>query len=134
MEYLVEAFRALGNSERLRLFSLIGQQGGSFCVCELVEALGLPQYQVSKHLRTLRRVGLIESARMGRWTYYSVASSQRAREISGFLRSIVPLSALAAEFNRLQSSLSRRVDGHCVVRGQSRPREGGDVCPFNRNR
>ena len=114
MRYLVEALRALGNPERLRLFFLLGWQGDGLCVCELVEALDLPQYQVSKHLRVLRRTGLIESTRVGRWAYYSVAGSPRAHELSDFLQAVVPHSEVSTALKRLQASISRREGGRCV--------------------
>jgi len=84
-------------------------------VCELVEALGLPQYRVSKHLHVLRRAGLIESIRVGRWAYYTVARSQPARELSAFLRQALPASEVSDELGRLRESLSLRVNGRCVL-------------------
>ncbi len=115
MDYLTEAFRALGNPERLRLFFLLAQQDGGLCVCELVEALGVPQYRVSKHLHALRRAGLIESVRVGRWAYYTVARAQPARDLSRFLRQELPPSAISDELGRLQKSLSLRISGRCVL-------------------
>lgn len=111
-----EAFSALGNPERLRLFLLLVHQdeAGGLCVCELVEALGIPQYRVSKHLGALRRAGLITNVRTGRWAYYSVACSQPAKDLSTFLREALPASKVAAELKQLRESLSLRVNGRCV--------------------
>ena len=39
----------------------------SLCVCEIVDALKLPQYQVSKSLAMLRRAGLVDLDRNGTW-------------------------------------------------------------------
>jgi DNA-binding transcriptional ArsR family regulator len=39
-------------------------------VTDVVEALGLPQPSVSKHLRVLRDVGLVDVRRHGRQTFY----------------------------------------------------------------
>ncbi len=76
MQYLVEALRALGNSERLRLFSLLEWQGAELCVCKLVEDLDLLQRPASKHLRILRRIGVIESIQVERWYNWSAAGAR----------------------------------------------------------
>ncbi len=118
MDDWAEAFRALGNHERLRLFVLLTRQKGGCCVCELVEALGLPQYQVSKHLRILRRAGLIKSVRMGRWAYYAVADSGVGREMAAFTSRVIPDAALTDAVSRLRAAVARREDGRCVVQAR----------------
>ena len=124
MDRLTGAFRVLGHPDRLRLFAILAAQGEGLCVCELVEALGLPQYQVSKHLRALRRAGLIESVRAGRWAYYAVAQTHPAQELSQFLRDELPRAEISAELNRLRRSLALRVDGRCVL-GEGNTRVDG---------
>jgi ArsR family transcriptional regulator len=60
----------LADPTRLRLVRLLVHQ--ELCVCELVDALRIPQYKVSRHLSRLRGVGLVEARRTGRWMYYSI--------------------------------------------------------------
>ena len=43
---------------RLRLFSLLSRSGEA-CVCDLTEALDLPQSTISRHPGVLRHAGLI---------------------------------------------------------------------------
>ncbi|WP_034221307.1 ArsR/SmtB family transcription factor [Actinotalea ferrariae] len=70
---LARAFKALGDPARLRLLSLIGaHHGGSACVCDLTEPLGLSQPTVSHHLRVLREAGLVTSERRGTWVHYTL--------------------------------------------------------------
>lgn len=59
---------ALTDPTRLRLLRLLRRQ--ELCVCELMDALRMPQYKISRHLRTLRAVGLVEARRDGRWMHY----------------------------------------------------------------
>ena len=66
-----ELFSALSDDLRLRILEVL--QGGERCVSELVEQLGVPQYSVSRHLQILRRIGLLERHRAGRWVGYRVA-------------------------------------------------------------
>lgn len=63
-----QGFRALGDPTRLRLLDLLA--GGERCVCELTDAMDLPQPLLSHHLKTLREAGFIHARKEGRWTYY----------------------------------------------------------------
>src|SRR3989304_1891481 len=58
----------LADATRLRVIRLLLRE--ELCVCELVDALRIPQYKMSRHLGTLRAVGLVEARRNGRWMYY----------------------------------------------------------------
>lgn len=63
-------FRALGDRTRLRLLNLMGRQ--EICVCYLVEILGGPQPKISRHLAYLRRAGIVEARREGKWMHYRI--------------------------------------------------------------
>ncbi len=63
-------FQALGDSTRLRLLNLIGDQ--EVCVCYFVEILGGPQPKISRHLAYLRSAGIVEARRDGKWMHYRI--------------------------------------------------------------
>jgi ArsR family transcriptional regulator len=63
-------FQALGDSTRLRLLNLMGEQ--EICVCYLVEILGQSQPKVSRHLAYLRRAGIVTARREGKWMHYRI--------------------------------------------------------------
>jgi ArsR family transcriptional regulator len=65
-------FKALADATRLRILALL--VGGEICVCEMHDALRLPQPMVSRHLAYLRRAGLVETRREGLWIHYRLAS------------------------------------------------------------
>src|SRR6266403_563846 len=65
MEFL---FRALADRTRLRLLNLMGDD--EVCVCFLVEALGVTQPKVSRHLAYMRRAGIVTARREGKWIHY----------------------------------------------------------------
>lgn len=71
MPVTAKAFKALGDSGRLRIFEILLE--GPRHVSELVLALSIPQPHVSKHLRVLKDAGLVEDFRHGRWVEYRVA-------------------------------------------------------------
>ena len=69
--YNVERFfQALGDNTRLRLLNLIGNQ--EVCVCYFVEILGGPQPKISRHLAYLRRAGIVDARREGKWMHYRI--------------------------------------------------------------
>lgn len=63
-----DAFNAVAEPRRRQILDLLAE--GERPVHELVERLGLGQPQVSKHLRVLREVGLVEAREDGRRRLY----------------------------------------------------------------
>jgi DNA-binding transcriptional ArsR family regulator len=63
-----DAFNAVAEPRRRQIVDLLA--GGEMPVGEMVERLGLAQPQVSKHLRVLREVGLVEVREEGRRRVY----------------------------------------------------------------
>lgn len=63
-------FQALGDTTRLRLLNLMGDQ--EICVCFFTEILGGPQPKISRHLAYLRSAGIVEARRDGKWMHYRV--------------------------------------------------------------
>jgi ArsR family transcriptional regulator len=63
-------FQALGDATRLRLLNLMG--GQELCVCYFVEILNQPQPKISRHLAYLRRAGVVEARREGKWMHYRI--------------------------------------------------------------
>jgi ArsR family transcriptional regulator len=63
-------FQALGDSTRLRLLNLMGDQ--EVCVCYFVEILGGPQPKISRHLAYLRSAGIVSARREGKWMHYRI--------------------------------------------------------------
>jgi DNA-binding transcriptional ArsR family regulator len=63
-----DAFNAVAEPRRRRILDVLG--GGERSVNDLVSLLGLAQPQVSKHLRVLREVGLVDVRDEGRRRLY----------------------------------------------------------------
>jgi ArsR family transcriptional regulator len=64
-------FKTLSDPTRLRLLNLLAEE--EVCVCDLQGTLGLDQPKVSRHLAQLRRAGLVEVERDGKWMHYRLA-------------------------------------------------------------
>src|SRR5499425_2808265 len=63
-------FRALADRTRLRLLNLIADR--EVCVCYFVEILGTNQPKISRHLAYLRRAGIVQARREGKWMHYRI--------------------------------------------------------------
>jgi ArsR family transcriptional regulator len=64
-------FKALADRTRLRILALLAR--GEVCVCEIHEALQVPQPTASRHLAYLRKAGLVATRRRGLWVHYRLA-------------------------------------------------------------
>jgi ArsR family transcriptional regulator len=66
-----ELFKILSDSTRLRLLNLLAR--GEVCVCDLHGTLGVDQPKVSRHLARMKRAGLVDARRNGKWMHYQLA-------------------------------------------------------------
>lgn len=78
--------QALGDPTRLRLLNLL--RGGEICVCYFVEILGEPQPKVSRHLAYLRRAGVVDVRREGKWMHYKLAPTAHQAVLEAILDEI----------------------------------------------
>ncbi|MDV7719497.1 helix-turn-helix domain-containing protein [Pediococcus ethanolidurans] len=88
MEINTKLFQVLSNQVRLNILKwlkdpekeitsvscetvrfMMNERGG-ICVNDIVKKAGLAQSTVSKYLSDLQSVGLLQSERHGKWTYY----------------------------------------------------------------
>src|SRR5690606_29279389 len=67
-------FKCLADDSRLKLLLLIAQVNEA-CVCDLMAALELDQPKTSRHLAQLRKCGILEDERRGKWVYYKLQPS-----------------------------------------------------------
>jgi ArsR family transcriptional regulator, arsenate/arsenite/antimonite-responsive transcriptional repressor len=97
-------FQALADQTRLRLLNLLS--GGELCVCYFVEILGESQPKISRHLAYLRRAGVVQARREGKWIHYRIA--EPADPVTRQILSAV-LEGLAAsrEMQRERAALVR---------------------------
>jgi DNA-binding transcriptional ArsR family regulator len=93
----IPAMRALGDEKRLRIVRLLLKRRCS--VSEIVEAVGLTQYNVSKHLRILREAGLVEQEKRSQQRLYSLAAAF-AKHLET-KRSVLDLGCCQFDFSKL---------------------------------
>ena len=96
-----DAFNAVAEPRRRQILDLLA--GGERAVNDLVELLGIAQPLVSKHLRVLREVGLVEVREVGRQRLYRL-DGRPLREIHDWVRRYE--RTWEARFDRLDAVLS----------------------------
>ena len=103
-------FQALGDNTRLRLLNLMGDQ--ELCVCYFVEILAQGQPKISRHLAYLRRAGIVQARRDGKWMHYrivmppSIGATQILRQTLAWLA-----EDRAMQADRARLSKAREVCG-----------------------
>ena len=68
----VEKYKAIGEEIRLRILRVLVKAQQELCVCEIVDVLEKPQYNISKNLSILRKAELVEEQRAGKLMMYKV--------------------------------------------------------------
>lgn len=85
-----QIFKALGDTTRLRILSLLLEQ--ELCVCKIEYALSLSQSNASRHLTVLKNAGVLESRKQAQWAYYKISEKfcQENPELDKHLRKHLP--------------------------------------------
>ena len=70
-EELAQAFKALGDDNRLKMVEMIAG-ADDICACHLLDEFDFSQPTLSHHIKILCAAGLIECRREGKWMHYSL--------------------------------------------------------------
>jgi ArsR family transcriptional regulator len=99
---MVQLFAALADPTRLRLLNLM--HGREVCVCYFVEILKQSQPKISRHLAYLRRAGIVDARREGKWMHYRIerpADPRAASILDATLKSFAADPKMQADRARL---------------------------------
>src|SRR5438876_11510133 len=80
----LDPFNAVAEPKRRQMLDVLAR--GERPVNDLVESLGWPQPQVSKHLRVLKKAGLVSERRAGRQRVYRL-NGDRLKPIHEWVKS-----------------------------------------------
>ncbi len=119
MARMAKMLKAVGDERRLRMVAAL-MRTTELCVCELVDVLLLPQYEVSRHLARLKGIGLVADRREGLWVHYYIPESARNDPLLGGFLAMVEREATSAprgkgDLARLERRLAMRDGQRCVV-------------------
>ncbi len=79
----VQINKALGHPARTRIMAML--RSGELCACQVTAVLNLAPSTVSAHLRELRRAGLVDERKDGRWIYYGLRKAGHPDKIVDWL-------------------------------------------------
>lgn len=71
---LVQIYECLCDETRLRILNLLSRT--PLCVCHFQSVLREPQVKISKHLRYLKKHGLVESRQHQNWRIYQLPENR----------------------------------------------------------
>lgn len=69
---IIQVYKCLCDAQRLRILNLL--RVGPLCVCHLVDILDADQVKISKQLRYMKELGMVEAERFAQWMIYSLAN------------------------------------------------------------
>ena len=116
MDELINTFRALSDKTRLRIIFSLLRAGKELCICELMDALSLAQYNISRHMKELKIAGLVQERKEGRFVFYALR--EPGDKVHEFLLKALDSAdkkTLADDSRRLKKRLALRNGGRCVV-------------------
>lgn len=67
----ISIYKCLCDRQRLRILNLLCD--GPLCVCHLMEILATDQVKMSKQLRYMKELGMVEAEREAQWMIYRLA-------------------------------------------------------------
>lgn len=102
--------RALADETRWRIVRLVMDR--ALCVCELADILGMPQSSVSSHVQIIRKAGLLESERCGKWTYFRILPPYVAL-LTQLIDSFPNEAAHKADLKKAKARLAHRETSCC---------------------
>lgn len=109
-------FKVLGDETRLRLINVLLAGGQALCVCEMVDALRLPQYCISRHLAAFRHCNLLSVHHEGTWAYYALDEQRPGNALLfEFLKSYLQDEPFKTDSEYLKARLALRKDNKCVI-------------------
>ncbi len=110
----VATHKALGHPVRLRLLAMLRE--APLCVCQMTAVLDLAASTVSAHLAVLRRAGLVEETKEGRWVRYGWPEDPAARAAAAeAVRRIARDSRLASDARLVRRLRKVPLDALCRV-------------------
>ena len=74
MESLVQLVKVFSDINRFKILILVLREQ-EVCVCEICDTLELSQPFISRHLKQIREVDILESTQEGKWVIYSLTEN-----------------------------------------------------------
>ena len=115
MRGFLDITSALADETRVRV--LMALKGRELCLCQIIELLGLSQSTVSRHMSILKRAGLVESRKEGKWSWFKLAGGDAPPAVCQALEwveaSVAGSARVEEDARRLSKILEVELDEVC---------------------
>jgi len=74
LQSAIGILKAMGHPVRLRILAML--RDGELCVCQMTALLDLATSTVSAHLSDLKKAGLVNERKDGRWVFYRLTDEE----------------------------------------------------------
>ncbi|MCX6647407.1 MAG: metalloregulator ArsR/SmtB family transcription factor [bacterium] len=109
-------YKGLADESRMKILFLLDELGEA-CVRDIQQVLKVPQPTVSRHLGLLKRMGVVDNHRRGKWNYYYVVKKQ-PEVVKQLIHSLTNLESCRKIFKQeLQSQIEKLLPRPKVRRG-----------------
>ena len=115
-----DVFNAIAELRRRQIVKLLARRG-AVPVATLVEALGLPQPAVSKHLGVLRQVGVVAVIKQGKQRVYSL-EAEKLKTVHDWVKAFEQL--WGHQLDRIKQRAERRARQRTESTTLLKPRKG----------
>jgi len=105
-------FMALADATRLRILKILDRS--EVCVADLSDALSESQPKISRHLAYLRRAGLVETRRDGKWIYYRMSVPKHAGHRAILNETLASIGSVTEEVNNIYELTDMKDTGETV--------------------
>ena len=132
MKEAARFFKILADESRLKMLWLLFNRR-ELCVCDIMAVLEITQSKASRHLATMRNLGIVTDRREGQWSYYSLCpvEDKLAKDHIKLLRNTLSRHPEANQLlDKLRTWLEEKEKGaSCAPDGSScsAPSQAGSV-------
>jgi len=113
---MTEIFKVFSDETRLRVINLFIKSKTNLCVCEIMDALKIPQYAASKAINQIKKANLLVSSKEGTWNYYGLNKENKLNKtLFSFLENYLTDKIFSDDETRLNKRLLLREKNRCVV-------------------
>ncbi len=80
MKDALDFLKLLADETRLKIIMMLSRR--DMCVCQIMAELNMSQPAVSHHLRILKKSGIVQDDKDGRWVFYSLHKEAFAERLA----------------------------------------------------
>lgn len=84
LERNADMLKSLADPTRLKIIYLL--KDGELCACNILESIDKSQSTVSHHLNILRKEGILNGRKEGKWIYYSLYDENIIKYLDNFFK------------------------------------------------